>query len=76
MPADRVLTHHVNIRNPRSEKVETFEPGAELPKWATDVLEAEDHPSYPERSRRTEALVKAWQASKLAAEAAAESQEG
>ncbi len=67
---DHVLTHHVNVRNPRTGKVQTFEPGADVPAWARDALVG--HPAYPERSRQSEALVKAWQASKLAAEAVAE----
>ncbi len=70
--SDRVLTHHVNVRNPGTKKVETFEPGADLPAWARDVLVAEDHDAYPVDSLRARALVKQWQASKLAAEAAAE----
>ena len=68
-----VLTHHVNVKNPRSGKVETFEPGADLPKWASDALLAENHPAYPDETvPGARALVKAWQASKAAAEAAAE----
>ena len=69
--ADHVLTHHVNIRNPKGD-VQTFEPGADLPKWASDVLLAEDHVAYPVADKRSNALVKQWQASKLAAEAANE----
>ena len=71
-----VLTHHVNVRNPRTKKVETFEPGADLPKWAAETLLAENHPAYPAASVRADSAVLAWQASKAAAEAAAESQEG
>ena len=68
-----VLTHHVNVRNPRTKKVETFEPGADLPKWAADALLAENHPGYvDEHTKGARAAVKSWQASK----AAAESQEG
>ena len=46
----RVLTNHVNVRNPRTKKVDTFEPqlGANLPKWAHEALVAENHPAYPE----------------------------
>jgi hypothetical protein len=75
----RVLTHHVNVRNPKTKDVHTFEPGADLPKWARDALVAESHVAYPdvsdpeaESTHRAHAQVKAWQASKLAAEAAAE----
>ena len=69
----RVLTHHVNVRNPRTKKVETFEPGVDLPKWAAEALLAENHPAYPdETAPGARAAVKAWQASKAAAEAAAE----
>jgi hypothetical protein len=67
----RVLTHHVNVRNPKGDVV-TFEPGADLPKWAAEVLIAENHAAYPVADKRANALVKQWQASKLAAEAAAE----
>lgn len=64
-----VLTHHVNVRNPRSRKVETFEPGADLPKWAADALLAENHGAYPDESTRgARAAVKSWQASRAAAE--------
>lgn len=68
---EHVLTHHVNVRNPKGE-VQTFEPGDSLPKWASDVLLAEKHAAYPVVDKRSLALVKQWQASKLAAEAAAE----
>lgn len=77
--AARVLTHHVNVRNPRTKKVEMFEPGADLPAWASDALLAEAHVAYPdvsdpkdEKARKARAQVKQWQASKLAAEATAE----
>jgi hypothetical protein len=75
---DPVLTHHVNIRNPKTKKVETFEPqdGSALPAWARDALTAENHVAFVERTPRAEALVKGWQASKLAAEAARMAQEG
>ena len=76
-----VLTHHVNIKNPRTKKVETFEPGDDLPKWAHEALLAENHVAYPVDTFDAFRAVKAWQASKAAAEAAAEvaaaeSQEG
>ena len=76
-----VLTHHVNVRNPRTKKVETFEPGADLPKWAADALLAENHPAYPEANPIADLDVVVWKRSKAAAEAAAEvaaakSQEG
>lgn len=69
---DRILTHHVNVLNPKTEEVQTFEPGEVLPAWADTVLTELDHAAYPVRSTRAEALVKQWNASKLAAEAAAE----
>ncbi len=69
--ADRILTHHVNVKNPNTDKVVTFEPGDTLPKWADALLRELNHPAYPEASPRAEAAVKGWQASKLAAEAAA-----
>ncbi len=72
--AEHILTHHVNVRSPRANKVETFEPGADLPKWAVEVLTAENHPAYPESTPQTRALVKSWQASNVAAEAAAETE--
>jgi hypothetical protein len=72
MASDRVLTHHVNVKNPKNDKVSTFEPGEELPGWAADILVAENHAAYPERSTRSEASVKGWNSSKLAAEAAAD----
>lgn len=74
----RVLTHHVNIRNPQTREVETFEPqdGANLPVWAREVLERENHVAYPETSNRAVALVRQWEASKMAAEAALMAQEG
>ena len=74
----RVLTHHINIRNPESGEVGTFEPqdGANLPAWAHKALVAEDHAAYPEQSPRALALVRSWEASKLAAEAALMAQEG
>lgn len=70
--ADHILTHHVNVKKPGNDKVATFEPGEELPQWAADILIAENHPAYPVSDKRAQANVKAWQASKLAAEAAAE----
>ena len=69
--SDHVLTHHVNIRNPKGD-VQTFEPGAQLPKWASDALLAEAHAAYPVADKRANALVKQWRASQLAAEATAE----
>lgn len=68
----RVLTHHVNCKNPNTGKVQTFEPGADLPKWAAQILTDENHVAYPEESKQALGLVKQWQASKLAAEAAAD----
>ncbi len=65
--ADRALTHHVNVRNPRTKKVETFEPGADLPTWAQEQLEG--HAAYVEDSRPARALVASWQAQKAQAEA-------
>jgi hypothetical protein len=77
--SDHLLTHHVNVRNPKTGKVQTFEPGEQLPAWAHDALVAESHVAYPDvsdpdndRTRLARAQVKTWQASKLAAEAAAE----
>jgi hypothetical protein len=70
--ADRVLTHHVNVQNPKTEKVQTFEPGEALPAWADQLLTEIDHDAYPVRDKRADALVKSWQASKAAAEAAAD----
>ncbi len=67
----RILTHHVNVKSP-SGKVQTFEPGADLPKWAAQILTEENHVAYPEESKQALGLVKQWQASKLAAEAAAD----
>ncbi len=66
----RILTHHVNAKNPSTGKVQTFEPGEKLPQWADKILTDEDHVAYPEADKRAEATVKQWQASKLAAEAA------
>ena len=65
-----VLTHHVNVRNPRTGKVETFEPtDANLPKWAAEALLAENHPAYPdENTPGARAAVKSWQASRAATE--------
>ncbi len=70
----RILTHHVNVANPNSGKVQTFEPGAELPRWAAQILINENHFAYPEESKQAQSLVKQWQASKLAAEATADLQ--
>ncbi len=76
MPDDvRVLTHHVNVRNPKTKTVETFEPGANLPAWAVDAIGTE-HEAYPVTSPKAEALVMVWQASKMAATADAVLQEG
>ncbi len=68
----RILTHHVNAKNPNTGKVHTFEPGEVLPKWADKILTEENHVAYPEESKQARALVKQWQASKMAAEAAAD----
>lgn len=68
----RVLTHHVNVKNPNTDKVVTFEPGESIPQWADKILADLDHPAYPEDSKQAQGAVKAWQASKLAAEAAAD----
>jgi hypothetical protein len=75
MASDRVLTHHVNVKNPKGGKVQTFEPGETLPDWADKILTELDHDAYPVRDKRADALVKSWSASKLAAEAAGDLQD-
>jgi hypothetical protein len=65
--AERVLTHHVNLRNTKGNVV-TYEPGEALPKWAAEALTAENHAAYPEATAQTTEQVKQWQASRLAAD--------
>ena len=74
MADKRVVTHHVNVANPRGGKVTTFEPGANtedgsLPQWAHDVLAGEDHVAYPVENPAARAVVAGWQAQKAQAEA-------
>ncbi len=68
---DRILTHHVNMKNPRTGKVQTFEPGEQPPQWAQDVLVSEGHVAYPEANKVARAVAASWQASKAATEAMA-----